>query len=76
MSDKAKKRTRDKLCEQAKRIAKPQKSYGEAGKISLYNSIVTGTQNYYGIATYIKLDASDLNRAVMTILTNRLGVEK
>ena len=76
MSDKAKKRTRDKLCEQAKRIARPRKKYGEMGEINLYNSMVTGTQNYYGIATHINLDASDLNRAVMTILTNRLGTEK
>lgn len=76
MCDKAKKRTRDKLCEQAKRIAKPRKKYGEVGEINLYNSMVTGTQNYYGIATHINLDASDLNRAVMTILTNRLGTEK
>lgn len=76
MCDKAKKRTRDKLCEQAKRIAKPRKKYGEVGEINLYNSMVTGTQNYYEIATHINLDANDLNRAVMTILTNRLGTEK
>lgn len=76
MCDKAKNRTRDKLCEQAKRIARPRKKLGETGEINLYNSMVTGTQNYYGIATHINLDASDLNRAVMTILTNRLGTEK
>ena len=29
---------RRKLVEQAKRIAKPRKSYGEAGEIQLYNS--------------------------------------
>ncbi len=76
MCDKAKKRTRDKLCEQAKRIARPRKKYGEVGEINLYNSMVTGVQNYYGIATHINLDANDLNRAIMTILTNRLGTEK
>lgn len=64
---------RRKLVEQAKRIAKPRKSYGEAGEIRLYNSMVTGMQNYYQIATHVNLDCSKLNRAVMVVLTNRLS---
>ena len=31
-----------------------------------------GIQNYYRIATHINLDANKLNRAVMTVITNRL----
>ena len=64
---------RRKLVEQAKRIAKPRKSYGEAGEIRLYNSMVTGMQNYYQFATHVNLDCSKLNRAVMVVLTNRLS---
>ena len=67
---------RRKLVEQAKRIAKPRKSYGEAGEIQLYNSMVTGMQNYYQIATHVNLDYSKLNRAVMVVLTNRLSTRR
>ena len=67
---------RRKLVEQAKHIAKPRKSYGEAGEIQLYNSMVTGMQNYYQIATHVNLDCSKLNRAVMVVLTNRLSTRR
>lgn len=64
---------REKLTEQAKRIARPRKIYGEQGEIRLYNSMVTGMQNYYCVATHVNLDCSILNRAVMKVLTNRLS---
>lgn len=41
-------------------------------KISLYNSIVVGLQDYYRIATCISEDCSSLGRSVMTVLTNGL----
>jgi len=63
---------RQNLVEQAKRIARPRKSYGEQGEIRLFNSMVAGMQNYYRIATDISIDCRVLNRAVMTIFTNRL----
>ncbi|MBR0061667.1 MAG: hypothetical protein IJP68_09345 [Selenomonadaceae bacterium] len=37
-----------------------------------YNKMVVGIQNYYRIATNISLDASELKRAVMTVITNWL----
>ena len=64
---------RQKLKTQAKRIVHPRKIYGEQGEIRLYNSMVTGMQNYYCIATHINHDCAILNRAVMTLLTNRLS---
>lgn len=64
---------REKLTEQAKRIARPRKIYGEQGEIRLYNSMVMGMQNYYCVATHVNLDCSILNRAVMKVLTNRLS---
>ena len=63
---------RQKLKTQAKRIVHPRKIYGEQGEIRLYNSMVTGMQNYYCIATHINHDCAILNRAVMTLLTNCL----
>jgi len=66
---------RQKLLEQAKRIVKPRKHYGEQGEIRLYNSIVAGMQNYYQVATHVNLDCAGLNRAVMTTLTNRLSTQ-
>ena len=76
IADKNLKQKRQKLIEQAKRIAKPRKNYGEVGEIYLYNSMVEGMQNYYRIATDINLDCHPLNWAVMTVLTNRLRTQK
>jgi len=70
------KRLRHKLTEQAKAIARPSKERKERDEIKLYNSIVMGVQNYYCIATNVSVDCSALNRAVMTILTNRLRTQK
>ena len=72
MCDKQLERQRQKLTNQAKRIARP-----EAGKelceVKLYNSMVMGMQNYYCIATCVNLDCKSLMRSVMKVLTNRLG---
>jgi group II intron reverse transcriptase/maturase len=72
IADKNLSHKRQKLVEQAKRIARPRKECGEQGEIRLYNSMVAGMQNYYRIATDISIDCRILNRAVMTIFTNRL----
>ena len=59
------------LVAQIKRIARPQvgKQHEEIWK---YNLMVRGIQNYYRIATNISFDCSKLNRAVMTVIKNRL----
>lgn len=72
MNKKAIKNAKNKLKEQAKRIASPRIERKEIGEIHLYNSIVLGIQNYYRIATNINVDCSAINREVMTVLTNRL----
>ena len=64
------------LVEQVKRIARPRPKIGTYGEIRKYNLMVMGMQNYYRIATNINLDASKLNRAVMTVITNRLDKSK
>ena len=76
ISDKQLQRKKEMLTEQAKRIGAPRKEKGEIGEIQLFNSIVMGLQNYYCIATDINLAFGDLNRSVMTILTNRLATQR
>ena len=74
IADKSLKRIKQNLTNQAKNVAKPRTT--EKQEINLYNSMVMGVQNYYCIATNVNLDCSSLNRAAMTILTNRLGTQK
>lgn len=76
ISDKQLKRKKQALTEQAKRIARPDQEKGEYGEIRLFNSMVIGMQNYYQIATDVSLDCGILNRAVMTVLANRLETQK
>lgn len=65
-----------KLIEQVKNIVHPRGFRSETDEIRLYNAMVMGIQNYYSIATNINLDCARLQRAVMTVLTNRLRAEK
>ncbi|MHB8130240.1 MAG: group II intron reverse transcriptase/maturase [Mobilitalea sp.] len=67
---------REKLVEQAKRIARPRQGYTQLAEITLFGEMVLGIQNYYKIATCVSLDCRDIHRAVMTVLTNRLSTEK
>lgn len=76
ISDKQLKRKKQALIEQAKKIAKPDPRKGEYGEIRLYNSMVMGMQNYYQIATDVNIDCDAINRAVMTVFTNRLKTQK
>ena len=72
ITDKAKNRITTMLKNQAKNIVHPSKPEEEMREITLYNSMVRGIQNYYDIATGISVDCKGMNRAVMTVLTNRL----
>lgn len=76
ISDKQRERVTEKLVEQAKRIDKPRAGKVEEDEIKLYNSMVLGIQNYYQIATHISIDVAPINKAVMTVLINRLGTSK
>lgn len=51
MGEKAQHKERQKLTEQAKRIATPSKGHTEVDELSIFNSMVMGIQNYYRIAT-------------------------
>lgn len=75
INDKQLKRIQKSLVEQARKIAKPRKEYGEYGEVKLYNSKVLGIQNYYNLATEVNEDLGNINRIVMTTLTNRLSTQ-
>ena len=66
---------RQKLVEQAKRIARPSEGRRPLDEIRLYNSMVLGIQNYFQLATCISIDCRKIHRQVMTVLTNRLNTE-
>lgn len=66
---------RQKLVEQAKRIARPSEGKSPLDEIRLYNSMVLGIQNYFQLATCISIDCRKIHRQVMTVLTNRLNTE-
>lgn len=71
--DKKMKIEREKFVNQAKRIQHAGAGRKTIDEVRLYNSMVTGVQNAYAIATDICLDCAKLNRAVMTVLINRLN---
>lgn len=72
MCDKAFKKQKQELTEQAKNVARPRAERTEREEILLYNQKVMGMQNYYCIATEISLDCGKLSRTVMTVFKNRL----
>jgi hypothetical protein len=76
MCDKAWKSARDKLVRQAKLVALPSKGKTEVDEIHMYNSMVLGIRNYYEIATNVSKDCDKINRAAMTVFTNRLNTQR
>lgn len=75
ISDKQFTRQKKALVNQAKFIAKPRRNRTEIDEVKRYNAMVMGMQNYYCIATCISKDCRQINRQVMTVLTNRLGLQ-
>ncbi len=71
--DKKQRIEREKLIDQAKRIQHARPGKKTIDEVRLFNAMVTGIQNAYAIATDVCLDCAKLNRAVMTVLTNRLN---
>lgn len=73
MSEKAIKRSTEKLKEQIKRIARPKGKNDERFAIHQYNSMVRGLHEYFGIATRISADCGIMLRSIHPTLYNRLG---
>lgn len=76
VSNKALCKQKRSLVEQARKVARPPARSTESYELHLYNAKVMGAQNYYKIATHINLDFNGINRAVMTVFTNRLRTQK
>lgn len=76
IEDKKVKSIRKELVEQVRKIARSNNGKKQYEEIRRYNAEVLGMQNYFRIATEINIDCNKLNRAVMTILKNRLGTGK
>ena len=72
MRDKAKEKVKEQLIEQVKRIQRPTKKNLAVMEIRKYNQMVEGIQNYYQIATNVNIDCDEIQRAVSTVITNRL----
>jgi group II intron reverse transcriptase/maturase len=64
------------LIHRAKNIAMDNTKKSEYEKVKLYNRVVSTIHNYYQFATDICVDCAIMQRRVMTILMNRLGINK
>lgn len=73
MADKAKKKVKAELVEQAKVLQRPANNREQYREINRFNSMVIGIHNYYRIATHISLDCNSIARHVNVVLKNRLG---
>lgn len=60
------------FAEQAKNISKPRDGRSVRYEVRLYNSMVSGSQNYYRLATEVNIDFGGIQRRVSCILENRL----
>ena len=76
MSDKAVKNCTEELINQVKLMQRPTDNLNLYQIIWVYNSRVQGIQNYYGIANNVTKDLQNIQRAVMTVMTNRLAITK
>lgn len=76
MSDKAVKKCTEGLIKQVKLMQHPKDNMSLYKIIWVYNSMVQGIQNYYGIANNVTIGLQKIQRAVMTVMTNRLNITK
>jgi len=76
MSDKAVKSAKSKLKNQVKLIQKPQNDAHLYQRISVFNSMVMGIQNYYGIANNVCVNLSEIQRKVSIVMENRLTLKR
>lgn len=76
MSDKAVKKCTENLTKQIKLLQHPKDNSNLYEAIWVYNSRVQGIQNYYGIANNVAIDLQGIQRAVMTVMKNRLNITK
>lgn len=68
MSDKSKRRVREKFINEIKRIKKNCTSH----EVNRFNSMILGLHNYFSCATFVNEDMKEINYVVSRVLYNRL----
>lgn len=76
MCDRAVKTTKAALKEQIKLIQKPKDKSNLYQRVCKFNAIVSGKQNYYGIANNVCKDLNDIQGEVSIVMKNRLSLKK
>lgn len=76
MSQKSINRVKKQLKEQLCRIARPQNHCEQAKEIGLYNSMVIGIHQYYGIATCVNLDCKKIAFMLKPFINYKLPTKK
>jgi len=76
ISDKSIIRIKKQLKKQLRRIAHPKNQYGQAKEIGLYNSMVIGIHQYYGIATSVNIDIKKVVYGIKPIINYKLPTKK
>ena len=72
MRNKSVQKVTDELIEQVKKIQKPKDNKQSIKEICKFNQMVEGVQNYYQYATHISIDCKKIQRAISTVIANRL----
>ena len=76
MSNKAVRSAKSKLKGQIKLIQKPKDEAELYKRVNVYNSMVMGIHNYYGIANNVCISLRSIQRNVSTVIKNRLTTAK
>ncbi len=76
MCNKAVEATKAALKEQIKLIQKPKDEANLYQRVCKFNAIVSGKQNYYGIANNVCRDLNEIQREVSIVMKNRLNLKK
>ena len=76
MSNKAVRSAKSKLKDQIKLIQNPKDEAELYQRVNVYNSIVIGIRNYYGITNNVCINLSSIQRNMSTVIKNRLATAK
>lgn len=76
MSNKTVRSVKSKLKDQIKLIQNPKDEAELYQRVNVYNSMVMGIHNYYGIANNVCINLSSIQRNVSTAIKNRLTTAK
>lgn len=76
MSKKSMTRVKIQLKKQLRKVARPKNHCEQAKEIGLYNSMVIGIHQYYGIATCVNLDCSKIAYTLKPFINHKLPTKK